>query len=173
MVGAAPAQIATVNDGEGGVTLRFHGRAFDRGHREVRIHIPYLAYFVAFVPHTGQEWDVVRQGAENLTSTFVIVGVVFEQYGCLATPRGNMYEGRRFLERSTGVSITCHIDHVVAVRACRGVVTMPAFPAHRGGEVFVWRSGVDAGSVVACSPAGNGLTRVFPGKAFDIRARAS
>lgn len=94
-----PAQIATVNDGEGNVTARFQGRTVGRRHQEARAHMPYLVYLLALVSRNEYQWTIVRWEVENLTASFVMVGVVFQQSGWHVAPdHYNIYDGRRFLD---------------------------------------------------------------------------
>ena len=39
-----PARIATANDGEANITVRFQGETLDRRHQEVRAHVPCLVH---------------------------------------------------------------------------------------------------------------------------------
>ena len=71
-----PAQIVSVNIGEGNVTVRFQARTLNRRHLEVGIHVPYLVYMLALIDSKHKEWSVVRREVENLTSAFVSVGAV-------------------------------------------------------------------------------------------------
>ena len=76
-----PAQVASVNFGEGKVTVRSQGRTLDRRHQEVRLHVLYLVYLLARINSRQQGWSVMRMEVENLTSSFVIVGAVFQPGG--------------------------------------------------------------------------------------------
>lgn len=58
------------------------------------------------------------------------------------------------------------IDHAVIVRACRGVIAMPALLGHGRGDVLMWRRGADADAAIQCTPDGKDLIRPFPAKAL-------
>ena len=81
-----PAQIPTVNEGEGKVAVRFPGETLDRPHQEVRAHVPYLVYLSAFIGHEVHQWNIVRRDVESLSPPSLTVGVVFQQFGWHITP---------------------------------------------------------------------------------------
>ena len=54
-----PAQIASVNIGEGNVTVRCQGKTLDRRRQEVRAHVPYFEYLFAIVDHKGASVEYI------------------------------------------------------------------------------------------------------------------
>ena len=71
-----PAQISSVNEDEGNITVRFQGRTLDRRPQEVRVHVPYLVYLSIVLFHKDEQWRIIQQGAECLTASFMAAGVV-------------------------------------------------------------------------------------------------
>ena len=78
-----PAQIASVNVGEGNVIVRFQGRTLDRRRRALRVHVLYLVYPATLISSHEPEWSVLKREVETLKSASVIVGTVFQ--GSLGT----------------------------------------------------------------------------------------
>ena len=81
--------------GEGDLIVRFQGRPLDRRHQEVRLHVPYLVFAVTPIGTFNQQFGVLKQEAENISSGFVTLGVV-QQQGCWhLTPRSKTPGGLR------------------------------------------------------------------------------
>ena len=139
--------------------MRFQGKTLEREFQDVSAHVPCPMYLTAVLSHKNQEWDITRREAEHLTSSFVIVVVVFQQSGWHSAPRSTTHDGRWFLEAAlVAASQVLHLDHVPRIRARRGAATMPALVWHNGCEVLVWRRGADAGSVAPSAPQGKDLS---------------
>ena len=77
-----PAKIASVNFGEGNVTVRFQGGTLDRRYQEVRMHVPYSVYLPSLVDPTRDEWSVVKREVESFISTSIIVAIVVQEVSC-------------------------------------------------------------------------------------------
>ena len=133
----------------------------------MRAHIPYLVRLLVLVPHEECKWNIVRREADNLTSSFVMVVVVFRQFGWHVTFRSSTCDGRRFQDAAHPfASQVLHVDDAVAVRACRWVIRMLAPAVHVNSGVLMWRRGADADSVVHCVPEGKDLSRPSVAKAL-------
>ena len=63
-----PAQIATVNEGEGNAAARPQGKTLDRRQQEVRARVPYLIYLSVVLGHGIHQWKVGRREAESMST---------------------------------------------------------------------------------------------------------
>ena len=148
-----PSQIASVNVGKCNVTVRVQGRTFDRRRQEVRMRVPYLVCMLILIDSQQKEWSIIRKEVENLTSAFVTVGTVFQFGDWHLTPRSSHADGRKFLDVAFAiVANVFRFQHVVAVRACRGIASMPVVREQSGKykdeEVLTWFRGNDVDEVI-------------------------
>ena len=144
------AQVASVNIGEGNVTVRFQAKILDWRHQEVRAHVPYFVYLSAIIDHKANQWNIIQREVERMSSSFV-TGVVYQQ-GWHVAPRARIHDGRTSLDVALSfASQVLHLNHVATARACRGVSFMPALRQYPTGEVLAWCRGGEVGSVVQCS----------------------
>ena len=121
-----PAQISSINDGEGNITVRFQGRTLDRRHQEVRQHVPYFIFVATLIPHKDTQWQIVRQGAECITHGCIALGATYQQSGWHVASHTHTHDGRRLLDAALSIAhSTLHLSYVVIVSICRGIVTMP------------------------------------------------
>ena len=98
-----PAQIATINDSDGNITVRFQGRTLDRKHQEVRYPI---SYFVYCNGSFAQKADAFMTLANYMESTlklreFTTIGMIYKR-GWIQTelhgaPTVNDYFNARWL----------------------------------------------------------------------------
>ena len=152
-----PAQIASVNLGEGNVTVRFQGRTLDGRHQEARVHVLYLVYQVCFLDCNQQQWGALKRGAENLTSAFVILG------GWHLTPRSSHADGKRCLLVAFVIAANVlHLERVACIRACRGVFAMLVLNKFVSCEVLVWFRGNTTEEVVLFTLEAGDLGQIFP-----------
>ena len=137
-----PAQIASVQEDENNVTVRFQGKTLDRGQQEVRVHVPYLVFLSTILAHKVDQCSIVRREAESLPSSFVTVGVIAQSGNWHVTRRAKSHDGRRFLDAAMALAAqVLHLDRVVIIRACRGVKTMPKLSRLDNSEVIAWLRG--------------------------------
>ena len=81
-----PAQIATINNDEGNVTVRFQGRTMDRRSQEVRHHIPYFVYYSGMFNHHAEAFDRLADYTEHLpTNEFKTLGLIYTRLLSLFT----------------------------------------------------------------------------------------
>ena len=158
-----PAQIASVQADEGNVTVRFQGKTLDRRQQEVRVHVPYLVYLSTVLDHKAHQFGIIKRETENLSSSFVTVGVVHHAGAWSVTPRTRTHDGRRFLDAALAfASQVLHLDRVVTVRACRGVKTMPKLTQYNSAEVIARIRGEGSDSLVSFVPRQQDLNNPFP-----------
>ena len=83
------------------------------------------------------------------------IGVVFHQFGWHVARCIRSRDGRRFFDVALALAPRVfHLDHAVAVGACRGVVTMFALVQHGPSKLLAWGRRGNADSVVHYSPEG-------------------
>ena len=91
------------------------------------------------------------------------MGAIRSKDGWHIAPHTNKHEGRRFLDASlTLAPQVLHLDRIAIVRACRGMVTLPALKPYVYGEVLAWCQGKDAQDVVHFSPQGSDVNNKYP-----------
>ena len=100
-----PAQVATVNDDEGNLTVRFQGRTLGRRQQEVRIRVLYFVYMWPLVADEEEDWSICRREIQNLIATFVTTGLVLQQSGWHVSPRTRTRDGRRPHSRRIAMGI--------------------------------------------------------------------
>ena len=162
-----PAQIATVIEGEGDLTVRSQGKTSDRRRQEVRIHVAYLVDLPSVVHSRSHQWNIVGREVKSSSASFTTLDVVFQQYGWHIGQRIRNYDGRRSLDVAFAfASQLLHLDHVVAARVCRGVATMFAVSQYYSSGVLAWCRGGGANSVVYYTPEGTDVARYFAAKAI-------
>lgn len=116
-----PARIVTVNVRDDNITVRFQGKQLDRRHQRVHMHVPFLVYSSAVIPSKFHQRDAVRRDVDNMPTSFMIVGVVFQQFGWHIAPHIRKYDGRRFLDAAFVFATQAFYFHnVVTVRARKG-----------------------------------------------------
>ena len=129
----------------------------------MRVHVPYLAFLLTILDHKRDQFSIIRRETENLSSSFVTVGVVFQSGGWHVTFRTRLHDGRRFLDAAFAfASQVFHLESVVTIRACRGVKIMPQLAQHEHGEVIVWMRGEGRDSFVSYTFCTTDLTSPFP-----------
>ena len=125
--------------------------------------MPYLVYLSTVLGHKAHQFDIIRRNTENLSSSFLTVGVVFHAGAWSVTPRTRTYDGRRFLDAALSVaSQVFHLDRVVTVRACRGVKAMPRLLQYNNAEVIAWCRGDSSDNLVTYTPNSKDLEGQFP-----------
>lgn len=102
-----PSPTATVNEGEGRMFGRAHGRILDRRHRGVSIQFAYVVYMLPFVHHMEDELSRSSRETDNLAPAFVTLGAVFQQFGLHVAPRTTTCDRRRFLGAATPLARIC------------------------------------------------------------------
>ena len=148
-----PAQIASVQENEGNVIVRFQGKTLDRRQPEVRAHVPHLVYLSIVLGHKGHQFDIIRRDTDNLSSSFLTVGVVFHAGAWYVTLRTRTHDGRSFLDAALPfASQVFHLDRVVTVRACRGIKAMPRLLQCINAGVIVWCRGDSSDNLVTYTP---------------------
>ena len=89
------------------------------------MHMFHLVFQVVPIGFKQEQRSVVMMGIEDLSSAFVIVGTVFQGRSWHFIPRSTHVDGNTFLATTFAIaSDVLHFDHVVCVRACRGVTSM-------------------------------------------------
>ena len=135
---------------------------FDRRHQGVRTHAFYLVYLSVLVDHKAQQWNVVRREVETIFTSFITLGVVYQQFGWHVAPRIQSYDGRRSLGVAFVVaSQVLRFDHVAIVGACGGVVTMQVLAQYDAGEVIVWCRGNGANGIIYYTCPGKDIVNQF------------
>ena len=147
-----PAQIATVQENEAQVTVRYQGRTLDRRIQEVRHHIPYLVFFSCLHAELLGQWEHLRDYCEALPrGTAKVFGVVFahnaKHTGWRLTQATQTDEGHRLLQcalvlASTGI----HLEGCTTVRLSLGVSHLQPLTGFKQCELWFWRSVSRGGS---------------------------
>lgn len=138
-----PAQVVTINDREGNMSVRFQGRTLHRKPQEVRPHVPYLVYALGLFEHKGHALLHLATHAENMKKGIVkTLGTIFS-YGWHLSGFSSTREGSELLQSALLVAHQClYLSNVVQVRLCRGCAQLPApGSAFTEAETLVWCHG--------------------------------
>ena len=132
----------------------------------MRVHVPYLAFLSTILGHKRDQF-IIRWEAENVSSSFVTVGVVSQSGGWHVTPRIRLHDGRRFLDAVVAfASQVFRTERVVSVRACRGIRIMLKLPQYEHGDVIVWIRAEGGDSLGRYTPCTKDLTSPFPAQSL-------
>ena len=170
-----PAELKSINESEGNVSVRFQGRTLDRRNAEVRPHVAFLVYASMYLPELFSVWLYLKQYCQGLKSgTCVIVGIVLSSSGWLLIRFGGTEEGKQLLQSGLELAHRLyHIPNCTTIRFWKGCHSVPAL---LGGfvcsEVVAWapddRVDIDAPEPECFTPEPGDLERSLPAKSLAV-----
>eukprot|EP00971_Amphidinium_carterae_P297236 5905067-Amphidinium_carterae.2 len=129
-----PATVASIQESEGNVTVRYQGRTLDRRAQEVREHIVYHIFYAA--PHQ-ETWEALRQRID-LVDKHILVGHILVDAGWQLTAATSGLQGSTLYALLSRVASMLGFSDTYAARVSRGQTSTAPLPEYEQCEVWCW-----------------------------------
>eukprot|EP00971_Amphidinium_carterae_P351093 6491908-Amphidinium_carterae.1 len=129
-----PATVASIQESEGNITVRYQGRTLDRRAQEVREHIIYHVFFAA--PHQ-ETWEALCRHI-NTVNNHILVGHILVDIGWQLTSATANAQGATLHALLTRIASMLGFASPFAVRISIGQTSATPLPEYEQCEVWCW-----------------------------------